>query len=194
MGVKDWVVGQAVSLKLSSYTSNHPVPRDVPAADVKKLEQIAAQIAAKAPGLAAGLAKALPPSLPPESTLTPEMKTAAQKLGDHLLKLVPAHLTSDVDKARETATHRGYDYGTVVAKYDRLLTALPATKHFADDLAPALVAFAASHGITPAELAKFQQSLLQIEQMIPLVNAAGADPAKKLTRLADLVGLAKLGD
>ncbi len=192
MGLVDWAVGKAVSAKLSSYTSAHPVPRDMPAADVARLEDIATSIAKKAPALADSLKNALPPSLPPESSLTPEMRNAAQKLGAHLMNLVPAHLSTDVAQARQTASQKGMDYGTVVANYGKLLTALPATKHFAADIGPALVAFATAHKISPAELGKFQANLDKLDKMIPLVAMAGGDAGAKLTKLADLVALAKL--
>jgi len=194
MGLVAKMTGIAVSKRLESYSEANRPAADYPAADLEALESIATSISARLPDLAKGLEAVLPDKLPKESQLSPDVRNAAIKLGQHLMALVPKSLDHQVTDARGQASAKGVDYESARDQFGKIRMALPAVPYFKDAVPDSLVAFAVANHVTPAELKTFESNLTKLQAMLPLVEMAGPDLAARITKLEELAGMATLAD
>jgi hypothetical protein len=185
MGMMDRLVGAAIASKLDTYAKDHKPPADYPKADLKKLEAIAQRTADKLPGIAKDLVDVLPTKLPAASGLSDEARTAAAKIGEHLVDLVPVRFNDELDTARADTS---FDYDDARAKFGQVRSALKAAPHYKSSLPDAIVAFAADKGVTPDELTAFEKRLDDVHAMLPLIQVADTDIEKRLIKLEALLG------
>lgn len=185
MSIVDRMVGMAVSNKLKSFTAENAPPPDYPKADLKKLEAIATKAAESLPALSKDLLEVLPKKLPAQSALSKEAQTNAMKVGEHLLNLVPMRLEGELEAARDDAP--AFSYDDARAQFGKMRSALKASPHFKAALPDALVAFAASKGVTPDELEVFAKRLEDLREMLPLVKIADTGIEGRLAKLEKLL-------
>jgi hypothetical protein len=190
MGIIDRLVGAHITEKLNTWAKDNAVPRDYPKKDLKKLQEIATETADKLPALATDLMSVLPKTLPDAASVTTEMQSAAQRVTDHLLQLVPAKLEDEVEDARDGADD--VTWAQVKTKYGELRKAMKSAPYWKDALPDAMVAFAAKHDVTPDELSGFSQNIEQVRAMIPVLAAVGDDVVQRLEKLDEIL-VAALG-
>lgn len=187
MGLMDRLVGAAVSEKLATWTKEHAVPADYPAADLEKLREVATEAADELPALAKDLQAVLPKRLPAAADAPDELKTSAQRVTEHLLQLLPGDLAGQLEAAHADDVA----WTDVQKQYGDLRKAIKAAPYWKDALPEALATFAANHDVSADELAAFSDSLEKVRALLPLVEMVGPDLKDRLAKLDEV--LAGLG-